>query len=1020
MDADVEAGSVHLKAGHFDDPSDRAGLAHFHEHMLFLGTDKYPSEEEYEGYLSMHGGSSNAYTDMEDTNYYFSISPYDPDRKDDKVSEGLMGALDRLAEFFKTPSFNESAVERELRAIDSEYVNGISSDNWKEFQLMKSSADPLHPFSKFGCGNYETLSHGNGRSPREDLLMFWDKFYHAENAKLCVVGKASLEALADAVESTFGKIRPSSLAWNEHLMEEEDVIAFPSSRLGVIREVIPLQITRKIKISFAMPPTTDAILATSRPHLLASHLLGHEAPNTLHAVLSDKGLINGLSSGTSIDTSTFSFFSVTLSLTPHGMQNKDQVLDLVFQWLNLIKNAPHDKLKEYHQELQKMADIRFNFREAADPLDFASYAAKQMFRYPLEEILSAPSSLGEFDSESYEFLKGKLVPENAIITVFDPDHDDNGGKLSVSDEEWETEKWYKARYRQKTIPSDVVESWSTASLSDAMELPPANPFIPSDFSLRCEEADTSTELKTKNPIVIKQTPSIRLWHKMDQTWKVPKSTIRILLTTPVPYESPRSMTLCRLFQRVLNDDLNSYVYDAIISGCNYRVSCIPSGFELSFSGYNEKVPFLLKVVSNRIKDLVEQMKEGPEKHPDLHQKFSKALYNLSRETKNYKLDAPYELNNYNSRILMEEKAWHVDAYIKEMEGELADKFPLSMEECGAKMQEAMLNGRNYMECLVMGNVDKKEAEGVEEIINDVFLEGSRPLLDEELPGFKSFKLPTKDEARALFDTDELVKDDIPIIHQELAFNSEEENNAVELILQAGCDASLKYKGVAILELIGYLAYNSAYTQLRTKEQLGYIVSAFVRKTSGGARSLSVVVQSSSTLPDVLEERVENWLIEFRKELEEMPEERLEREANAVVAQLLERDVRLGEEIGRAWGEITSTATLYKKNKQPEFDRIEHLISELEVIPDSSCTDTENKQKTVTQLKAEMLEFFDKHLEAKSPQRRAMSARLYSQKHKDEMEKHEGPGLLTSYDDVMHLKQYLETWPLAPYWKSYTD
>lgn len=50
----------------------------------------------------------------------------------------------------------------------------------------------------------------------------------------------------------------------------------------------------------------------------------------------------------------------------------------------------------------------------------------------------------------------------------------------------------------------------------------------------------------------------------------------------------------------------------------------------------------------------------------------------------------------------------------------------------------------------------------------------------------------------------------------------------------------------------------------------------------------------------------------------------------------------------------------------------------------------------------------------------MSARLYSQKHKEEMKKHEGPGMLTSYDDIMHLKQYLETWPLAPYWKSYTD
>lgn len=36
-ETDTEAAAVHVKAGHFDDPDDRAGLAHFHEHMVFLG-----------------------------------------------------------------------------------------------------------------------------------------------------------------------------------------------------------------------------------------------------------------------------------------------------------------------------------------------------------------------------------------------------------------------------------------------------------------------------------------------------------------------------------------------------------------------------------------------------------------------------------------------------------------------------------------------------------------------------------------------------------------------------------------------------------------------------------------------------------------------------------------------------------------------------------------------------------------------------------------------------------------------
>jgi hypothetical protein len=61
---DVEAGSIHINSGHFQDPEHRPGLAHFHEHMLFLGTEKYPNENDFEQYLGRNGGSSNAFTDM--------------------------------------------------------------------------------------------------------------------------------------------------------------------------------------------------------------------------------------------------------------------------------------------------------------------------------------------------------------------------------------------------------------------------------------------------------------------------------------------------------------------------------------------------------------------------------------------------------------------------------------------------------------------------------------------------------------------------------------------------------------------------------------------------------------------------------------------------------------------------------------------------------------------------------------------------------------------------------------------
>ena len=58
-----------LAVGSCSDPEDLPGLAHFCEHMLFLGTTKYPSEDAYQSYIEQHGGGSNAFTSQEHTTY---------------------------------------------------------------------------------------------------------------------------------------------------------------------------------------------------------------------------------------------------------------------------------------------------------------------------------------------------------------------------------------------------------------------------------------------------------------------------------------------------------------------------------------------------------------------------------------------------------------------------------------------------------------------------------------------------------------------------------------------------------------------------------------------------------------------------------------------------------------------------------------------------------------------------------------------------------------------------------------
>ncbi|KAJ1940746.1 metalloprotease, partial [Kickxella alabastrina] len=112
--------AMDVNVGSLADPPLYQGLAHFCEHLLFMGTSKYPKENEYSSYLSAHGGSSNAYTDLEDTCYYFDVT-YD----------ALEGALDRFSQFFIDPLFAPDCTDREVKAVDSEHKKNIQSDMWR-------------------------------------------------------------------------------------------------------------------------------------------------------------------------------------------------------------------------------------------------------------------------------------------------------------------------------------------------------------------------------------------------------------------------------------------------------------------------------------------------------------------------------------------------------------------------------------------------------------------------------------------------------------------------------------------------------------------------------------------------------------------------------------------------------------------------------------------------------------------------------------------------------------------------
>ena len=145
-DANISGAMMSVKVGSWEDPGKHPGLAHFLEHMLFLGTRKFPIESEYNRFITEHGGQANAFTSPTNTNYLFTVQ-----------NNALEGALDRFSSFFKEPLFNPSGVSRELQAIDQEYAKNLEQDHVRQLYVFKELANPEHPFHSFNMGNNETL-----------------------------------------------------------------------------------------------------------------------------------------------------------------------------------------------------------------------------------------------------------------------------------------------------------------------------------------------------------------------------------------------------------------------------------------------------------------------------------------------------------------------------------------------------------------------------------------------------------------------------------------------------------------------------------------------------------------------------------------------------------------------------------------------------------------------------------------------------------------------------------------------
>lgn len=231
-----------IEVGHMSDPSDLPGLAHLTEHVLFLGSEKYPNENEFRSFINESGGFTNAQTFADVTKFFFDVVP-------EKLSE----ALEKFSQMFIAPLFNENSIVREISAVNSEHEKNLASDAWRIRMVNKTIASAHHPYSKFSTGSVKTLldvPRRSGINLRAELIAFHNQWYRSGNLmNLAVVGKNTLDELEAMVKSYF-------IAGIENKNVEIPVYSdqvYMDYHMMTKTYIIPIRDSRSMTLSFQTP-----------------------------------------------------------------------------------------------------------------------------------------------------------------------------------------------------------------------------------------------------------------------------------------------------------------------------------------------------------------------------------------------------------------------------------------------------------------------------------------------------------------------------------------------------------------------------------------------------------------------------------------------------------------------------------------------------------------------------------------------------------------------------------------------
>jgi protease-3 len=557
--------AVAIPVGHMENPDNQLGLAHYLEHMVLMGSKRYPQPGSFADFLQKHGGSRNASTSTNRTAFYLEVE-----------NGSLAEATDRLADALAEPLLDPVNANRERNAIDNEMTIARAGEGHRMWQIRAETLNPAHPNSRFAGGNLETLKDKPGSKLQTALVDFYQRYYSANLMKGVLYGNQSIEKLAQIAADTFGRIPDRHAAVSNASVFKTNVPAITDNEKDIIIHYVPSKPYKSLQLEFSIADNSADFRSKTDEYI--GYLIGNRSENTLSDWLLKQGLAEGISASANPKADGNSgIFSIYVSLTDKGQAQRDQVIAAIFSYIDLLKQKGIQK--SYFDEMAKVFNLSYQYASITRDMNYIEWLADAMLQVPVSHVLDSGYLADEYNPKAIASRLAQLTPENARIWFISPKEPHNKEAYFV-----------QAPYQVNKITQQQRAEWQKLEKGMSFSVPELNPYIPDDLTL------IKSSGSQKHPTMILTQPGVRLLYMPSQYFAdEPKASITLDLRNADGMKSAKEQVTYALLSYLSNLALDQLGYQASVGGMTISTN-YSEGLQIGVSGYTQYLPELLTSV----------------------------------------------------------------------------------------------------------------------------------------------------------------------------------------------------------------------------------------------------------------------------------------------------------------------------------------------------------------------------------------------------------------------------------------